>query len=236
MHLDAPYFWGATRFQFPQWLLVVMKFSGLFEEEFIDQVQVVAYFHRWNATEERGGKFVYWDSNDQHPHQVSPVSLAGTVVDGSKTIHAGIVYRPDLKAPLLDKSAESNLKYVGDEKWELHNNNTLVNSYDTDDIRWTLVYRARCFEKDDGPRNFRNWPRDQYMKLDDILSKLKADLVHRGRNTALGLEEMSPLDLATTLLDEYISYPLSPTAFMPYNYCVLGKIMPSVQPLLDLIC
>ena len=32
VHIDGVYFFGATRFQFPQWLLAVMKFSGLFEE------------------------------------------------------------------------------------------------------------------------------------------------------------------------------------------------------------
>jgi hypothetical protein len=43
LHLDAPYFWGATRFDFPQWLLVAMVFSNLFPDKFVDQIQVVAY-------------------------------------------------------------------------------------------------------------------------------------------------------------------------------------------------
>ena len=38
MHVDGIYFWGATRFQFPQWLLAVMLFSNLFAERFIHQV------------------------------------------------------------------------------------------------------------------------------------------------------------------------------------------------------
>ena len=41
MHLDAPYFWGASRVSVPQWLLVSMVFSGLFQDKFVDQVQVV---------------------------------------------------------------------------------------------------------------------------------------------------------------------------------------------------
>jgi len=51
-HIDGVYFWGASRFQFPQWLLAVMKFSGLFEDRFVHQVQVVAYLHNW-APEEK---------------------------------------------------------------------------------------------------------------------------------------------------------------------------------------
>lgn len=42
-HLDAPYYFGANRFRFPQWLLVAMTFSGLFQEEFVDQVSVASY-------------------------------------------------------------------------------------------------------------------------------------------------------------------------------------------------
>ena len=40
MHIDSPYFWGASRFSFPQWFLVAMVFSNLFRDKFIDQVQV----------------------------------------------------------------------------------------------------------------------------------------------------------------------------------------------------
>lgn len=42
MHIDAPYFWGASRFDVPQWLLAVMVFSGIYTERFVHQVQVRA--------------------------------------------------------------------------------------------------------------------------------------------------------------------------------------------------
>lgn len=40
LHIDSPYFWGASRFSFPQWFLVAMVFSNLFQDKFVDQVQV----------------------------------------------------------------------------------------------------------------------------------------------------------------------------------------------------
>lgn len=46
VHIDSPYFWGASRFTFPQWLLVAMVFSGLFADKFVHQVQVVGYLHQ----------------------------------------------------------------------------------------------------------------------------------------------------------------------------------------------
>ncbi len=51
-----------------------MKFSGLFEDRFVDQVQVVAYLHQW--TDERGGKFVYWTENGE-ARSMDPKPLSG---------------------------------------------------------------------------------------------------------------------------------------------------------------
>jgi len=44
MHIDSPYFWGASRFSFPQWFLVAMVFSNLFMDKFVHQVQVRTSF------------------------------------------------------------------------------------------------------------------------------------------------------------------------------------------------
>ena len=54
-HLDGVYFWGATRFQLPQWLLA-HGLLGRFADRFVDQVQVVAYLHEWGPATRRGGK------------------------------------------------------------------------------------------------------------------------------------------------------------------------------------
>lgn len=237
LHVDGVYFWGATRFQFPQWLLAVMQFSGLFQKEYVDQIQVVAYFHQWNATEQIGGEFVYWDVNQDIPKKQLPLSRAGSIVDGSKVIHAATVYQPDKKAPKLDKSAQNILSYVSDDRWTLSSNGKVIGEYVTDDIRWTIVYRARCFASEAEVKHFNNLPENEVMKLDEILNKLANDLIARGKlDKSFKLEEADKLDFAIKLLDEYIKYPLSPYAAIPYNYCALGKLQPWLNPLLSLIC
>jgi hypothetical protein len=98
MHLDAPYFWGATRFDLPQWLLATMVFSGLFQDRFVDQIQAVAYVHDWSARDlvsgrrstDEGGEFVYFPDNTT-VGSVSPIYRSGTFVDGSKVLHAAQV-------------------------------------------------------------------------------------------------------------------------------------------------
>lgn len=51
MHYDSPWFWGASRFTMPQWLLVVMEQSKLWEPAVVRQLQGVAYLHNWKGAE-----------------------------------------------------------------------------------------------------------------------------------------------------------------------------------------
>merc|ERR1711879_143732 len=103
-----------------------------------------------------------------------------------------------------------------------------------DDLRWTIVYRARCFADEEESDRFHNLPEEETMQLDQVLDILRNDLVKRGRIEKDTVQ--SPLDLAITLMDEYITYPLSPTAIVPYNYCALAKLVPQVAPLLSFFC
>merc|ERR1712137_394436 len=198
LHVDGVYFWGATRFQFPQWLLAVMEYSGLFQEDFIDQIQVVGYFHSWNPTPEHGGNFVYWDTSDPIPRSVPPMPLAGSIVDGSKTVHAATVYQPQVKAPKCDKSAETKLVYVGNEEWELYSDGNIVEKYKTDDLRWTIVYRARCFASKEEVDRFYNLPESDIKKLEDVLDILEKDLISKGKLDEK--KELNRLDLAICYL------------------------------------
>ena len=224
LHVDAVYFWGASRFQFPQWLLAVMQFSGLFQEEFIDQVQVVGYFHEWNNTESRSGDFVYWQENVAEPLHIAPYARSGSVVDGSKVVHAGSLYRPGERPPRLDKSQHNSLHYIGDDKWELRAEGKNLKTYVTDDLRWTIVYRARCFRSDEEVEKYHNMKDEEMMKLDTILARFADDLSKRGLVTSpkAGLE-MDRLEFSELLLDTYVKYPLPPSALIPYNYCALPR-------------
>ncbi|CAK0844070.1 unnamed protein product [Prorocentrum cordatum] len=76
-----------------QWLLAAMKFSGAFEDVFVDQVQVVAYLHDWQPNSSTGGEFVYWSGNvaprrvkpehgvDIDPQKSSPLDMALAILD-----------------------------------------------------------------------------------------------------------------------------------------------------------
>ncbi|CAK9051354.1 Uncharacterized protein SCF082_LOCUS28204, partial [Durusdinium trenchii] len=196
-HLDGVYFKGATRFEYPQWLLAVMKSSGVFEDRFVDQVQVVGYLSDWDReatarTPSKFGEFIFWDKNgDRAGRRMPPLPRSGNAIDGSKVIHTTSIYRPDALA-----------------------------KYSLQDLRISIVYRGRCFRDQDEATAFRDniGNAETAMKLDDILEKL----VSHGK--ALASKAPPPLehrlDLAMWLLDTYIAYPYPDLAdvWMPFNF------------------
>lgn len=250
-HVDAVMFWGADRFHVPQWLLAVMQFSGLFQDRFVDQVQIVAYIHRWrDANSSRAGRFVYFDDASGVPKAVPPEPLSGSSVDGSKVVHAAEVFEPHVIPPMLDKSKDSMLRWDGDGgadngAWRLESGGELVASYTPDQLRFSIVYRARCFASEDERARYAAQKREggpsgdgDMLPLAEILSTLKDGLVARGQAASrAALDALSPLDLATTLMDGYIRYPISHKAALPFNYCALKLKLPAaVAGLMDLIC
>jgi len=134
----------------------------------------------------------------------------------------------DEKADLVKETIISTAQTgkIGDGK--------LFITYTTDDLRWTIVYRARCFASKEEIDKFYNLPEEETMKLEDVLEILRKDLVKQ--QVLTDDQKLAPLDMATTLMEHYITYPLSPTAIIPYNYCALSKLFPLISPILSLIC
>ncbi len=240
-HLDATSFWGATREDFPQWLLVAMKFSGLFERQFIDQIQVVGYLHEWQKTpadsSSLGGEFVYY-SNETSVTTVQPLPLSGIFLDGTKLHHAAKVFRPDVKAPVLNKDKRCLLKYIGSELWHIACDGEVVQTYQTSELRMSIVYRARCFKDAQEQQKFYTQGPDDKMKLNTILETLVQDMVGRGVVTAEGAAALGRLDLAMLIMDTYVRYPLPPLelALVPFNYCAIPRLLKWTKPFFDLIC
>jgi hypothetical protein len=75
-----------------------------------------------------------------------PYPRAGSAVDGSKTVHAADIYRRDVDPPVLSKDAVNELTFVSGEDWILTSSDKPdTTKYKTEDLRMSVVYRARCF-------------------------------------------------------------------------------------------
>jgi len=229
-HIDAPYFWGADRLDFPQWLLAVMVFSNLFSKDFIHQVQVVGYLSDISGKAGADGEFIYYQKNDEGRYSKETAEyLAGSCVDGSKLVHASRVYSPAEKVPYLDKDKDSSLVYVGDGKWELRVDNVPIKEYSDDDLRISIVYRARCFKDEEELAKYRSLPAADHMSLDHVLSTLIDGLAAAAVTTKEAAHAMPKVDLAMLLISHYIKYPLpsiEAQPIMPWNYCLISKEFP----------
>ncbi|KAI9002110.1 hypothetical protein DFJ74DRAFT_696622 [Hyaloraphidium curvatum] len=238
-HVDAVYFRKASRFHMPQWLLAVMHFSGLFKEDFVDQVQIVAYYHKW--TDERAGKFLFWNDPVSRKPQISlPISRSANSVDGSKVIHAAAVYMPWRLPPVLPRVARNTLEYRnegGEHFWDVKSDGKVMATYPEDELRFSAVYRCRCFKSRE---DFEQFERDQMpanaWNVSHVLGILRADMDARG--ILPKAKQVPALELAELLLKTYVKYPLSPDAAIPYNLCAITEIdyLAFLKPIVDIFC
>ena len=245
-HIDGVYFWGASRFQFPQWLLAAMKFSGLFEDRFVDQVQVVGYLHQWKPAPlvRSSGDFVVWNASGVM-HALAPAPLAGTVVDGSKTIHAAQVYDRNQLPPPIDKNTRTVLSHEGSDHWKVTSQDgNVLRNYTTDDLRISIVYRARCFESEQRALEFREQLKGAAgtggrLSLDEVLATLVKALPAYTGADADSWRQTDRLKLALQILDHYVKYPLPSEDVAPLlalNYCALPRLVPWLAPVLRPVC
>ena len=124
------------------------------------------------------------------------------------------MYRIEDDIPLIDKSIVHFLKKESSEndRWMLLNERDgVLRNYTFDDLRISIVYRARCFEDKEKMESYRKTlhgkdGEDGRMSLDGILNRFLEDLVSKGKlKKGSTLETVDRLDLALMIMDEYIN-------------------------------
>ena len=147
--------------------------------------------------------------------------------------------------PFLDKDRPSTLVFddegssEGGAHWLLRRaDGSVAQRYAEDDLRSSIVYRARCFSSAEEATRFGGvgGPEEQMLELEDVLKTLAKELVRRGAvNSVDAAMKMDRLDLAKLIMDWFIAYPLPPR-WQPYNYCALALAWPPSARLLSLVC
>ena len=176
-----------------------------------------------------------------------PSYRAGSTIDGSKMVHAAVIYRGSArspKLPFIDKSKPALLSYTGEgEQWQLSSggeDSNLLQTYSTDDLRSSVVYRARCFKDQTEAAQYNSKPLGgpSIMTLEQILRTFAEDMVKRGLvATVEGALGMDRLKFALLILQTYTKYPMPAVdvALLPYNYCALGRLASWTQPIIDFL-
>lgn len=195
VHTDVPEFRGANRKKFPQWLMVAMHHSGLFDAWRMPIVTGVSWFSAC-----AGGDFVFYPDGVDGERVALPAKRNTAILLDTDSVFHG-VDRVGIDAPLAPLRPGMQLACDGPGRWSLREDDAVVASYAWDELRFSISWKAYCFADAAERRAWQEHSDD--LALDTILDRLVADLRDRRRITT----RPAPTDLALMLIDEYIKFP-----------------------------
>ena len=199
VHTDVPEFRGANRKIFPQWLLVVMHHSGLFDAWRMPIATGISYFGGG-----RGGELAYYPDGAGGPAATyAPRHDTAVVLDTDSVFH-GVDRVLGDDAVLARFRPGMRLHHDGDGRWSVRDGDDVLATFATDELRYSVSWKAYCFV--DGAERDAWATHADDLTLDHVVDRLVDDLCERGR---LGDPADRPADaeLGKLLIDEHVRFP-----------------------------
>jgi hypothetical protein len=199
VHTDVPEYRGANRKLVPEWLLVVMHHSSLFDSWRMPIATGISYFGGGH-----GGELAYYpDGAAGAAATYSPSHNTAVVLDTDSVFH-GVDRVLGDERDLARVRPGMRLHFDGDGRWSVRDGDEVISPYDEDEVRLSISWKAYCFT-DDAERDAWRSNTDD-LSLAVILDTLVEDLRGRGR---LGRDENRPPDaeLGRLLINEYVRFP-----------------------------
>jgi len=193
VHTDVPEFRGANRKLYPQWLMVVMHHSGLFEGWRRRIATGISYF----GSSKGGALAFYPDGRDGAPRTLDARHNTAIVLDTDTVFHG--VDRVEETQPIPALRPGMHLVWDGD-GWRIGTEDAPVARYRWDEVRFSVSWKAYCY-RDEAEHRLVDEHRDD-LELGELLDVLRADLGRRG--LAVPSDEH---ELARLLIDTYIRFP-----------------------------
>ncbi len=197
VHTDVPEFRGANRKRTPQWLLVAMHHSGLFDDWRMPIATAIAWFHDC-----QGGALAFYPDGPRAEPIALPARLNTAIMLDTDSVFHGVDRVSEASGEIAPLRPGMRLTPMAGERWDVLDDERSVASYRFRDMRFSVSWKAYCF-RDEAER--RAWSEHgDDLSLESILDRLTADLERRGR-----IEGTRPPDreLALLLIDEYIEFP-----------------------------
>lgn len=205
VHTDVPEFRGANRKVLPQWLLVVMHHSGLFAPWRLHIATGIAWFRDGDD-----GELRYWpDGPDAAPVVHAVRANTALVLDTDTVFHGVDPVAPGVEPPVVRPGAGLVADpSARDDRWVLSDaDGSHVATYDWDDLRFSVSWKAYCFADEAERTAWRDHTDD--LTTEAIVARLVDDLVDREVVT----EDVAiDRDLGLLMIDEYVRYPGTPTS------------------------
>ena len=201
VHTDVPEFRGLNRKLVPQWLLVVMHHSGLFDRWRMPIATGVAWFSGG-----RGGELSLWPDGPTGTSILHEARANTALVLDTDSLFHGVdpVGGPDVEPPPITGDSELRRLDGAGERWELVDSASgeARATYHWDELRLSVSWKAYCFADAHERDAWRSHAED--LTEDLVLDTLVADLAERG---------LAPLDvtrdgaLGLLLIETYVRYP-----------------------------
>ena len=201
IHTDVPEFRGINRKLAPQWLLVVMLHSGLFDKWRIPILTCVSWFG--NAS---GGAFTFYPDGVNGPRAAIPAQHNSAIlIDTDKVFHG--VERVAHKRPDLPAIGQhTRLHFCGDDKWQLRESDEVLDDFNWSQIRYSISWKAYCFTDDQAEASWRQGSDD--LDIHHILDTLEAALRER---EVLSGPRPGPTEFAVMLVSTFVKFPARQT-------------------------
>lgn len=197
VHTDVAEFRGANRRRYPQWLMVVMLHSGLFETWRMPIATGISYFGA-----AAGGELAFWPEGPDGPVRlIAPRHNTAVVTDTDRAFH-GVDRVGHVDDPPPPVPAGVVLVAGDDGSWTLDDDGRTVAAYPPDTVRFSVSWKGYCFVDEDEREAWATHADD--LTLDRILDTLVDDLVAHGR---VGERPGDDRALARLLVDEYVRFP-----------------------------
>jgi hypothetical protein len=172
-HVDVPSFRGLDRRALPGWLLLAMQRSGLFARWAVRTATAVVWFYRGT-----GGTLSYWPDGPAGPRRNIPPAINTALVgDNDRMFHrVEAVGDPGRWRPV---PRDALLHHAGANRWQLRDEDELIGTYASDELRISLSWKAEVY-LDDAERERRVSHRDD-LTAGQALSIMAEALGTRGR-------------------------------------------------------
>jgi len=199
VHIDVPEFAGAERSITPQWLLVIMRASGLFEDLRVPIATGITYFGH-----APGGALRHYPEGPLGLGcRFEPTDNTAMVLDTDSRYH-GVerVGAADEPAP-IEIVAGATLHHA-DGRWVMSGPDGIeLRTYGTDEVRISISWKAYCF-RDEAERDVFESARGT-LTIEAIEQRLFADLRERGLIEATATPHLP--DIVELLIDTYQTFP-----------------------------
>lgn len=197
VHTDVPEFRGANRKLLPQWLLVTMLHSGLFDQWRIPIATCVSWFGA-----AKGGAFTFYPDGPKQRRQSIPAAHNSAILLDTDAVFHGVERVTPVRPEMPGIERHTRLHHLGGGRWQLRNGEQVIARYDWSDLRYSISWKAYCFDDRGDEARWREGSDDLTPAV--ILETLEDDLLRKG---VLEGARPDPTTFATMLVQTYVHFP-----------------------------